>query len=281
MPIIKTVEKLRSRLSKSDTDAGLALVPTMGALHEGHVSLVRQAVEENAITVVSVFVNPIQFDNVEDLNKYPRDLDLDVALLETISDEIIVFAPSTDEVYPEGQRSESYDFQGLEEVMEGAFRQDHFDGVGTVVEKLLTLVKPDRAYFGEKDYQQLQIIRKLVEIKKIPVEIIGCPIVREPNGLARSSRNERLPKVLRRKASFIFKTLKAVKRKFGTKSAQKVLDWAKKQFEAHPDLKLEYIIIAEAETLRPIRKKRPNVKYRVFTAVYAGNVRLIDNIALN
>lgn len=253
----------------------------MGALHHGHMALVQQAVDENTISVVSVFVNPTQFNNVEDLDKYPRTLDADRALLKKISDEIVVFAPGTSEIYPDGQNSKSHDFRGLELVMEGAFREGHFDGVGTVVEKLLLLVKPDRAYFGEKDYQQLQIIRKLVELKKIPVEIIGCPIVREASGLAMSSRNQRLSKAMRKEASFIYKTLKSVKKKFGTKSAQKVMDWAKKQFEAHPDLKLEYIVIAETDTLRPIKEKRPNTQYRVFVAVYAGEVRLIDNAALN
>lgn len=278
---VKTVGELRSQLSNLDTKAGLALVPTMGALHQGHISLGQKAVDENAVTVVSIFVNPTQFDNLWDLDKYPRALEADVALLEKISKDIIVFAPSAEEVYPEGQNSESYDFQGLEEAMEGAFRKGHFDGVGTVVEKLLHIVKPDRAYFGEKDFQQLQIIRKLVELKKIPVEIIGCPIVREENGLAWSSRNERLSMAMRKEASFIFKTLNTVKKKFGTKSVKSVLDWAKKQFEEHPDLDLEYIVIAESETLRSIEEKRPNTEYRAFIAVYADSVRLIDNIALN
>jgi pantoate--beta-alanine ligase len=281
VPTVKTVEELRSHLSNLDTQASLALVPTMGALHQGHLALFQKAVDENAVTVVSIFVNPTQFNNVEDLDKYPRTLEADSALIKTISDEIVIFVPSISEVYPKGQNSKSYDFQGLERVMEGTFREGHFDGVGTVVEKLLNLVKPDRAYFGEKDFQQLQIIRRLVELKKIPVEIIGCPIVREASGLARSSRNERLSKALRKEASFIFKTLNSVKKKFGTKNAQKVIDWAKQQFERHPDLKLEYIIIAETDTLKPIKEKRPNTKYRVFTAVYAGEVRLIDNIALN
>ncbi len=281
MRIAQTVAELWKHLSDLRPKDSLGLVPTMGALHDGHASLVQKAVDENDRAVVSVFVNPTQFNNSEDLEKYPRTLDADIALLEEISKDVVVFAPSTEEVYPEGQSSESFDFDGLENVMEGSFREGHFNGVGTVVEKLLRLVKPDKAYFGEKDFQQLQIIRKLVEQKNIPVTIIGCPIVREANGLARSSRNERLSKALRREASFIFTTLKAVKKKFGTKSAKKVLKWAKKQFKEHPDLKLEYITIAESKTLRPIEKKRPNTKYRAFIAVYAGEVRLIDNIALN
>ena len=165
--------------------------------------------------------------------------------------------------------------------MEGAFREGHFNGVGTVVEALFKMVGPDRAYFGEKDFQQLQIIKKLVEKKRLPVEIIGCPIVRESNGLAMSSRNERLSRTLRNEASFIYKTLQGAKQKFGTKSARFVTDWVKGQFKKHARLELEYIQIADVETLSPVKRKRKNVKYRAFVAVYAEGVRLIDNIALN
>jgi len=177
--------------------------------------------------------------------------------------------------------SNSYNFGGLENVMEGTFREGHFDGVGTIVEILLTSVKPDKVYFGEKDFQQLQIIRKLVEIRNIPVKIIGCPIVREANGLALSSRNERLSNNIRNEAAFIFKTLTSAKRIFGTKSANKVTEWVTKQFEKQPNLKLEYIEITEAITLKPVIRKQKNRKYRAFIAVHADGVRLIDNIALN
>jgi len=247
----KTIVELKSHLSKLDVASGIALVPTMGALHQGHMALVQRAVNENSVAVVSVF------------------------------DRIVIFAPSTSEIYPNGQYSESYDFGGLEKVMEGAFRKGHFDGVGTIVEKLLLLVRPDRAYFGEKDFQQLQIIRKLVQVKEIPVEIIGCPIVREHNGLAMSSRNERLSKKMRNEASFIFKTLQTAKKKFGTESALTVVNWAEKQFEEHADLELEYLIIADIQKLRSVTRKRPKTKYRIFVVVYAEGVRLIDNIALN
>jgi len=245
------------------------------------MSLVQKAVAENTVTVVSIFVNPTQFDNAKDLEKYPKQLDTDIKLLKTAFDDLVVFSPDAKEIYPEGEKSKSYDFGILENVMEGAFREGHFDGVGTIVEKLLTLVKPDKAYFGEKDFQQLQIIRKLVEIQKIPVKIIGCPIVREDNGLAMSSRNGRLSKSMMKEASFIYRTLKAIKKKFGTESASKVLKWGRKQFAEHPDLELEYLIIADTKTLKSIEKKRPNIKFRAFIAVYAENVRLIDNIALN
>lgn len=176
--------------------------------------------------------------------------------------------------------SKTYDFEGLENVMEGEFRKGHFDGVGTIVEKLLRLISPTRAYFGEKDFQQLQIIKKLVKKTELPIEIIGCPIVREANGLAMSSRNERLGVAQRQEAAFIYKTLKAAKNKFGTKSANFVMDWVKRQFNTQPNLELEYIKIADVDQLKPVKRKNRKVKYRAFVAVYAGDVRLIDNIAL-
>ncbi len=281
MLLIKTREHLIERLATLEKNECLGLVPTMGALHIGHAALVNRAVEENNAVVVSIFVNPTQFNNSDDLDKYPLTLKADLEVLEKISKDIIVFTPSIEEMYNDEIKSTNYDFGGLEHVMEGAFRTGHFDGVGTIVESLLTLVKPDKAYFGEKDFQQLQIIKKLTEIRNIPVTIIGCPIVREANGLAYSSRNERLSKNIRNEASFIYKTLKSAKNLFGTESAMIVKDWVTNQFEQHPELKLEYIEITQANTLKPVVKKQKNKKYRAFIAVYAEGVRLIDNIALN
>ncbi len=281
MPLIKTKKELELQLSLAKQKGSLGLVPTMGALHQGHVSLVAKANSENTTTVVTIFVNPTQFDNKEDLDKYPSTLKTDLALLEKISKEIIIFAPIASEIYGEEITSQTYDFGGLDEVMEGAFRDRHFEGVGTIVEKLLTLVGPNRAYFGEKDFQQLQIIKKLVSLRNIPVEIIGCPIVRELTGLAMSSRNERLSSSLRKEAAFIYKTLLSAKNEFGTKSAKIVTEWVEDQFEKHTDLELEYFSITDIEKLRPVQRKRPNTKYRGFIAVYAKDVRLIDNIALN
>ena len=281
MLLIKTSKQLQVHLSSLKKNESLGLVPTMGALHIGHAALVKRAVQENDAVVVSIFVNPTQFNNPEDLEKYPQTLNADIKVLEKISKDIIVFAPSSEEMYSENVKSVKYNFGGLEHVMEGAFRDGHFDGVGTIVEALLTLVKPDKAYFGEKDFQQLQIIRKLTEIRKIPVKIVGCPIVRETNGLAFSSRNERLSKRMRNEAAFIYKTLKTAKTKFGTESAKNVKDWVTKQFMQHPDLELEYIEITQAKILKPIIRKQKNRKYRAFIAVYAEDIRLIDNIALN
>jgi pantoate--beta-alanine ligase len=253
----------------------------MGALHQGHMALVKRALKENDQVVVSIFVNPTQFNNAEDLKKYPKTIQADRALLGQISDDIIIFAPSIKEIYSTHVHSNSYDFNGLDKVMEGAYREGHFNGVGTIVEALLNLVKPDRAYFGEKDFQQLQIVRKLVENRHIPVEIIGCPIVRESNGLALSSRNTRLSEQLRDEAAFIYQTLRMAKVKFGTESAKQVTEWVKSQFDRRPQLTLEYIEITDEATLLPIQRKQKNKKYRAFVAVYVGEVRLIDNIALN
>ena len=282
MQVFHTKKKLKTHLGSLDTkNCTISLVPTMGALHKGHLTLVQQAVSENCIVVVSIFVNPTQFNNEEDLKKYPKTMEEDVFLLRGISDNIIIFAPSVSEMYSDNVKSKRFNFNGLEMVMEGQFRKGHFDGVGTIVEELLTIVEPNKAYFGEKDFQQLQIIRKLVDSVNLPIEIIGCPIFREPSGLAMSSRNERLSKRLRNEASFIYKTLQAAKVKFGTKSANYVVDWVHNKFNRHPDLKLEYIEIMEVDTLTRVPRKQKNKKYRAFIAVYVKGVRLIDNIALN
>ena len=281
MLLFKTAAALKSHLSSLHEKGQLGLVPTMGALHQGHAALVERAVQENAHVVVSIFVNPTQFDNKNDLDSYPQTLNADISLLKRVSKNIVIFAPTVEEIYQNKVTTKTYDFEGLDRVMEGAFRDDHFNGVGTIVETLLRLVAPTRAYFGEKDFQQLQIIKKMVASQNLPVAIIGCPIVREPNGLAMSSRNERLSKTLRKEASFIYKTLLAAKLKFGTNSAKKVMQWVSEQFKQHPELELEYIEITDSETLTPIQKKQQNRKYRAFVAVYAADVRLIDNIALN
>ncbi|WP_299096019.1 pantoate--beta-alanine ligase [Winogradskyella sp.] len=260
----------------------IGFVPTMGALHNGHLSLVEKALSENQFAVVSVFVNPTQFDNQEDLVKYPRTLDADVALLKTVSnDKIVVYAPAVEDIYGDDVKSQSFKFDGLENEMEGAFRDGHFDGVGTIVKRFFEIVTPNKAYFGEKDFQQLQIIKKLVELHDMPVEVIGCPIHRAEDGLAMSSRNTRLTVDHREAAPFIYKTLKSAKTKFGTKSAKNVTEWVEAQFNKQPLLELEYFIIADVDTLKPVKRKSTKKTYRAFIAAYAGDIRLIDNIALN
>lgn len=260
----------------------IGFVPTMGALHKGHLSLVKKGLSENDVVVVSIFVNPTQFDNQEDLVKYPRTLEADVDLLKTVcNDKIVVYAPSVEDIYEDKVQSQSFTFDGLEKEMEGAFRDGHFDGVGTIVKRLFEIVRPNRAYFGEKDFQQLQIIKKLVELYDIPVKVVGCPIDRAQDGLAMSSRNTRLTSNHRKVAPFIYKTLKSAKAKFGTKSAKIVTEWVEKQFNKQPLLELEYFIIADTETLKPVKRKSTKKTYRAFIAAYAGDIRLIDNIALN
>jgi pantoate--beta-alanine ligase len=274
----KITPKIEALKSQNKT---IGFVPTMGALHEGHLSLIKQGLEQNDIMVMSIFVNPTQFDNKDDLKKYPRTLERDVALLKTVSDNILVYAPTVDDMYGDDVTSKEFKFDGLEFEMEGKFRQGHFDGVGTIVKRLFEIVKPNRAYFGKKDFQQLRIIETLVKNYHIPVEVIGCDIHREADGLAMSSRNERLKPNYRKAAPFIYKTLKTAKKLFGTKSANKVAEWVEQQFANHDILNLEYFTIADVDTLKTAKRKSNNKKYRAFIAVFADDIRLIDNIALN
>ena len=270
------IEQLKSK------QITIGFVPTMGALHQGHLTLVKEALGNNDKVVVSIFVNPTQFNNTTDLEKYPRTLDNDVALLETVSkDDILVYAPTVEDIYEGNTVSQDFDFGGLEQEMEGKFRPGHFNGVGTVVKRLFEIVKPDNAYFGEKDFQQLSVIKKMVDKYQIPVNIVGCKIHRETNGLAMSSRNTRLTKEQKEAAPFIYKTLMTAKRQFGTKSADKVIQWVGEQFVNNKVLKLEYFIIADVETLKPIKRKSKKRIYRAFIAVFVDDIRLIDNIALN
>ncbi len=260
----------------------IGLVPTMGALHEGHLALVKNALENNDWVVVSIFVNPTQFDNSEDLKKYPRTIERDVELLGTISkDRIIVYTPIAEDIYEGKMEAQKFDFDGLELEMEGKFRDGHFDGVGTIVKRFFDIVKPHNAYFGEKDFQQLQIIRKLVEKHEIPVTIVGCPIYREPSGLAMSSRNMRLKPAYKTVAPFVYEILMTAKMRFGTNRVGDLSGWVSEQFANHDLLELEYFIIADIETLKPITQKSDGKVYRAFIAVYADDIRLIDNIALN
>ncbi|MEO2063793.1 MAG: pantoate--beta-alanine ligase [Christiangramia sp.] len=282
MQIFREKSALQEAVKKVKSNGlQVGLVPTMGALHEGHLSLVQNALEQSDQVIVSIFVNPTQFDNSEDLEKYPRNLQKDLSLLESIAQDIWVFSPDPAEMYGEAISSEHFDFEGLEKVMEGKFRAGHFDGVGTIVKRLFEIVTPDKAFFGEKDYQQLQIIKKLIRITELPVEIVPCPILREENGLARSSRNERLNSRERENAAFIYQTLQDARELFGTKSAEHVTNWVTAEFQKNPDLQLEYFEIADSETLQKIEKKKKGNHYRAFIAAYAGEVRLIDNIALN
>ncbi|MBQ0767806.1 MAG: pantoate--beta-alanine ligase [Bizionia sp.] len=273
--IQKHITKLRSQ------GFTFGFVPTMGALHKGHLSLVNEALTHNDFAVVSIFVNPTQFDNPLDLEKYPRTLERDIELLQAQSGNTIVYAPSVQDIYEGQTKAERFDFDGLEHEMEGKFRDGHFDGVGTIVKRLFEIVTPNTAYFGEKDYQQLAIIKKLVEKHALPVTIVGCEIHRDPSGLAMSSRNERLKPDYKKEAPFIYKTLLAAKKQFGTKNAKEIVEWVENEFSKHELLKLEYFIIADVTTLKSIETKQNNTNYRAFVAAYADDIRLIDNLALN
>ncbi|CAL68482.1 pantoate--beta-alanine ligase [Christiangramia forsetii] len=282
MQVFREKQLLIQAIQKVKSDGkSIGLVPTMGALHEGHLSLVTNALKDSDQVIVSIFVNPTQFDNPEDLEKYPRNLNKDIELLEKETSDIWVFSPTANELYGDKILSQNFDFEGLESVMEGEFRAGHFNGVGTVVKHLFEVITPDKAFFGEKDFQQLQIIRKLIEKTGLPVEIVGCPILREDSGLARSSRNERLSFQNRKEAAFIYEVLQNANRLFGTESAEHTTNWVENQFKNNQHLKLEYFEIADSETLKKVNKKEKGKQYRAFIAAYSDGIRLIDNIALN
>lgn len=279
MLVFKSIKNLQNHLSSFSADKFIGFVPTMGALHKGHLSLIKKCASRDNVVVLSIFVNPTQFDKSEDLEKYPRTLDADVSLLESVKCDV-VFAPTAAEMYADNVKSSSFNFDGLEHLMEGEFRTGHFNGVGTIVKKLFEIVKPTNAYFGEKDFQQLQIIKKMVKKNKLPVNVIGCEIFREPNGLAMSSRNILLTSEQRKATPFIYKTLKKVQEKFKTDSIDECISWVKNEFESQPLLKLEYFQIADEATLKQSPNKNTQKNYRAFIAVFADKVRLIDNIKL-
>ncbi|MFV8335051.1 pantoate--beta-alanine ligase [Flavobacterium sp. RSP29] len=259
----------------------IGFVPTMGALHQGHLALMQKSLLENENTVVSIFVNPTQFNNPEDLAKYPRTLEEDVKKLTALNPNIILYAPSVEDIYDGKPLAQSFDFDGLENQMEGKFRPGHFNGVGTIVKRLFEIVTPTNAYFGEKDFQQLQIVKKMVTKNHLQVNVIGCPIYRESNDLAMSSRNERLSAQERDEAAIIYRTLTAVKEKFTTNSTAAISEWVQKSFNKNTRFTLEYFVIADEATLLPCTRKNKNKKYRAFIAVLVNNIRLIDTISLN
>ena len=254
----------------------LGFVPTMGALHQGHLALIQQAKKENDLVVCSIFVNPIQFNNPEDLKKYPRTLEADLEQLRSIHCDV-VFCPDEKEMYPDPE-VKVYDFGTLDKVMEGRYRQGHFNGVAIVVKKLFDIAEPHRAYFGRKDYQQLQIIKALVKKEKLAVEVVSCPTVREVDGLAMSSRNSRLTPSQRQEAGKIYKVLQAARKMYPENSIAAIEKWAKEEIDASPELAVEYFNIVDAETLLPASEDQPNTRLVACAAVFAGQVRLIDNL---
>ncbi|MBR6177234.1 MAG: pantoate--beta-alanine ligase [Bacteroidales bacterium] len=281
MEIYKETSLLKQRLQKLRSQSkSIGFVPTMGALHQGHISLVERAAKENDITVVSIFVNPTQFNNKEDLEKYPRDPDADFALLEKNSCDI-VFAPTVDEMYPTPD-TRVFSLGSVAEVMEGKYRPGHFNGVCQVVSRLFNIVEPNRAYFGQKDYQQIAVIKAMVR-KYMPTfkgEIVSCPIKRESDGLALSSRNVHLSPEQRQSALLISKTLFEAKKMADNKATQKqITDFIKRSIASDANLCLEYVEIADKDTLQPIANEYPKNAVICIT-VYDGKTRLIDNILL-
>jgi pantoate--beta-alanine ligase len=281
MKIFRFASELQVELKREKKENNLiGFVPTMGALHDGHLSLIQRANRENNLCVCSIFVNPTQFDNPKDLEHYPKTLEEDIKLLESVGCDYL-YAPNAKDVYPNGLISRNFDFGGIENQMEGKFRRGHFDGVGTVVGRLFECCIPDKAYFGEKDFQQLQIIKKLTLLEHLNIEIIGCPIFREKDGLAMSSRNQRLSISQRNAAPRIYEILKEAKTLSKSMGLQQVSSWVSEQFIKETELALEYFSIAREDKLEEVSSLSKSVKSRAFIAVNAGEIRLIDNLPLD
>jgi pantoate--beta-alanine ligase len=277
MEVVKSVIELRKAIdNQHKNNVVVGFVPTMGALHQGHLSLVEKAGIETGYVIVSIFVNPTQFNNKEDLARYPRDLTQDLAFLENSACNL-VYAPGVEDVYPE-EDTRKFDFGSLENVMEGKFRPGHFNGVAQVVSKFFEMVCPDRAYFGLKDFQQLAIIKKMVEILKFNIEIVPCPIIREEGGLAMSSRNRLLSGAERENACLISKTLFAAVQMAKTNTVSEVKHWVIKTIDQNPFLKTEYFEIVDYNELTTINNWDTEVNKIGCIAVHCGKVRLIDNV---
>jgi pantoate--beta-alanine ligase len=275
MKVFTSVKELRAELDRTE-QSGIGFVPTMGALHAGHRSLVERARRENATVVVSVFVNPTQFNDKNDLRHYPRTPEADRRLLEEAGADFVLM-PSVEEIYPE-EDTRIFDFGQIDKVMEGATRPGHFNGVAQVVSRLFDIVRPARAYFGEKDFQQIAVIRAMVKQLDIPVKINDCPILREADGLALSSRNVRLTPEQRQKAPLIARTLKESANFAPEKSVQEVIDYVINTINADPVMRVEYYEIVDGNTMESI-KNWSDTTYPVgCITVYCGEVRLIDNI---
>ena len=279
MPKVTTIAELRLFQRQNRMRRSWSLVPTMGSLHEGHLQLIKQALKENKVTFVSVFVNPTQFDNKADLENYPSSIDVDLQKIQAIDPDICVFIPSVETIYPDGVTVKKYDLQGLDKSMEGRFRSGHFDGVVTVVERLFKLIKPDVAYFGQKDFQQLQIISLLGQ--SMGIQICSFPTVREKNGLAMSSRNRRLSHDRLEEAKLIYELLQWTKSNFSSHSIYDLKNMVVQKLSQTPDFELDYFEIAAEHNLLTTDSKKEGVSYRAFIAVIVDGIRLIDNMSLN
>lgn len=277
--VFEHIDTLQKHLSSVSAEGGsIGFVPTMGALHKGHLSLIRESGKENDVTVCSIFVNPTQFNDSNDLRNYPRDFVADLNMLKKENCDV-VFHPSVEEMYPE-PLNEKFNFGLLENVMEGEHRPGHFDGVATVVKRLFEIVKPNKAYFGLKDYQQLVIIHQMTKDYNLPIEIVPCEIVREKNGLAMSSRNQLLSDADKTKARLLYQTLKYVKVKSGFETITEIQQYVENQFLKTRNIKLEYFEIVDMYSLKPLKTWAESANVVACIAAYVGKVRLIDNIIL-
>lgn len=277
MQVLKSKNELVSLIDSYKKEGKtIGFVPTMGALHNGHLSLVKECKKNSDITVVSIFVNPTQFNDLEDLKRYPRTLDKDTELLKTVDCDL-VFAPTVDEIYPEPD-TRKFDFGYLESVMEGARRPGHFNGVGQVVSRLFDIVRPDKAFFGMKDFQQVAIIKNMVKQLNYNIQIIPCPIVREENGLALSSRNTLLGEDYKKNAPHIYATLKKARNLASEMSVSDLKKWITDEINNNPYLETEYVEIVDDTTLKVTENWTEKGTKVACVAVYAGKIRLIDNI---
>jgi len=275
MILIETIAKLKEVLLRmKNSGKTIGLIPTMGALHEGHISLIKKAKSENQVVVLSIFVNPLQFDREDDLERYPRDLEKDLLLVEDFTD--IVFAPSVKEIFPT-EPTEKYNFGELETIMEGASRPGHFNGVATIVNRLFDFVEPNKAYFGEKDFQQLAIIRQLVEQTKREITIVSCPVIRETNGLAMSSRNQLLSFAKRNIASKVYNAINKSKQ-LGVSSTKKIADFVLAEVNKLDPIKLDYFTMIDDVTFQPVESLDDAKGVVACVAFFVGDVRLIDMI---
>ncbi len=280
MKIVKYTSDLQNIITDYKAlNKTIGFVPTMGALHQGHLSLIREARKQSDVVVCSIFVNPTQFNDAEDFEKYPRNTDRDLEMIQAEGCDI-AFVPSVEEMYPETDER-IFRFGHLEEVMEGRFRKGHFNGVAQVVSKLFDMVQPDKAFFGQKDFQQYVIIKDLVRQLSLPIKIVPCPIIREPNGLAMSSRNERLSHEQRELASEISKALFWAKENYLNYSVEDVKTRVAEKINGVPELELEYVEIVDDTQLEPIQDWAEKSNKVACVAVFCGKVRLIDNIVLN
>ncbi len=276
MLVFSSAKELLAALPPPFTSLGL--VPTMGALHQGHLSLVERAMKENSHVVVSIYVNPTQFNSLEDLERYPRNIEEDLKTLAPFSSKVVVYAPTDEDLYPAGIQAKSYAFGTLTQYLEGAYRPGHFDGVATVIESLFSKITPTKAYFGEKDFQQVQVIKALVALLALEVEIISCPILRAEDGLALSSRNVLLTTEQREAAPKLYQTLQTIIEKRNQWNVQEMTAYFFEQIEAVPNFTIDYFAVADPKTLVPVDQLFPSKSYRIFVAVYAGATRLIDTV---